>query len=147
MCGYIITPRKGGSSGGHVSGGGGRDTTLTDTRPLINGERKTWTDIAADLGKQNGGSATISLNGETTVPAEVIKAIADRKIRVEFVYDSTKSWLVDGAEITAVSAVDLLLLPGSVDTSSLRGILGGKYRISADIPAQAKLRLRSSHLR
>lgn len=145
VCGYIITPRKGGSSGGHVSGGGGRDTTLTDTRPLINGERKTWTDIAADLGKQNGGSATISLNGETTVPAEVIKAIADRKIRVEFVYDSTKSWLVDGAEITAVSAVDLLLLPGSVDTSSLRGILGGKYRISADIPAEIRFAFRKQY--
>lgn len=145
VCGYIITPRKGGSSGGHVSGGGGRDTTPTDTRPLINGERKTWTDIAADLGKQNGGSATISLNGETTVPAEVIKAIADRKIRVEFVYDSTKSWLVDGAEITAVSAVDLSLLPGSVDTSSLRGISGGKYRISADIPAEIRFTFRKQY--
>ena len=145
VCGYIITPRKGGSSGGHVSGGGGRDTTPTDTRPLINGERKTWTDIAADLGKQNGGSATISLNGETTVPTEVIKAIADRKIRVEFVYDSTKSWLVDGAEITAVSAVDLSLLPGSVDTSSLRGILGGKYRISADIPAEIRFAFRKQY--
>ena len=138
VCGYIITPRKGGSSGGHVSGGGGRDTTPTYTRPLINGERKTWTDIAAALGKQNGGSATISLNGETTVPAEVIKAIADRKIRVEFVYDSTKSWLVDGAEITAVSAADLSLLPGSVDAGSLRGVSGGKYRISADIPAEIR---------
>lgn len=145
VCGYIITPRKGGSSGGHVSGGGGRDTTPTDTRPIINGERKTWTDIAADLGKQNGGSATISLNGETTVPAEVIKAIADRKIRVEFVYDSTKSWLVDGAEITAVSAVDLSLLPGSVDTSSLRGISGGKYRISADIPAEIRFTFRKQY--
>lgn len=40
VCGYIITPRKGGSSGSHVSGGG-RDTTPTDTRPIINGERKT----------------------------------------------------------------------------------------------------------
>lgn len=137
VCGYIITPRKGGSSGGHVSGGG-RDTTPTDTRPIINGERKTWTEIAADLGRQNGGSATISMNGETTVPAEVIKAIADRKIRVEFVYDSTKSWLVDGAKITTVSAADLSLFPGSVDTSSLRGVSGGKYRISADIPAEIR---------
>lgn len=137
VCGYIITPRKGGSSGGHVSGGG-RDTTPTDTRPIINGERKTWTEIAADLGRQNGGSATIALNGETTVPAEVIKAIADRKIKVEFAYDSTKSWLIDGAKITTVSAADFSLFPGSVDTSSLRGVSGGKYRISADIPAEIR---------
>ena len=137
VCGYIITPRKGGSSGSHVSGGG-RDTTPTDTRPIINGERKTWTEIAADLGRQNGGSATISMSGETTVPAEVIKAITDRKIKVEFAYDSTKSWLIDGAKITTVSAADFSLFPGSVDTSSLRGVSGGKYRISADIPAEIR---------
>lgn len=137
VCGYIITPRKGGSSGSHVSGGG-RDTTPTDTRPIINGERKTWTEIAADLGRQNGGSAIISMSGETTVPAEVIKAITDRKIKVEFAYDSTKSWLIDGAKITTVSAADFSLFPGSVDTSSLRGVSGGKYRISADIPAEIR---------
>ena len=144
VCGYIITPRKGGSSGSHVSGGG-RDTTPTDTRPIINGERKTWSDIAADLGRQNGGSATISMSGETTVPAEVIKAIADRKIKVEFAYDSTKSWLIDGAKITTVSAADLSLLPGSVDTSSLRGVSGGKYRISADIPAEIRFAFRKQY--
>lgn len=79
-----------------------------------------------------------SMNGETTVPAEVIKAIADRKIKVEFAYDSTKSWLIDGAKITTVSAADFSLFPGSVDTSSLRGVSGGKYRISADIPAEIR---------
>ena len=146
VCGYIITPKKGGgSSGGHVSGGSHSRDNTTETNPSINGEQKTWSDIAADLGRQNGGSATISMNGETTVPAEVIKAIADRKIRVEFVYDSTKSWLVDGAEIPAVSAVDLSLLPGSVDTSSLRGILGCKYRISADIPAEIRFAFRKQY--
>lgn len=139
VCGYIITPRKGGgSSGGHVSGGSHSRDNTTERNPSINGEQKTWSDIAADLGRQNGGSATISMNGETTVPAEVIKAIADRKIKVEFVYDSTKSWLIDGAKITTVSAADLSLFHGSVDTSSLRGILGCKYRISADIPAEIR---------
>lgn len=130
VCGYIITPRKGG--GTH-----NRDNT-NERNPSINGVQKTWSDIAADLGKQSGGSATISMSGETTVPAEVIKVIADRKIKVEFVYDSTKSWLVDGAKITTVSAADLSLLPGSVDVSSLRGVSGGKYRISADIPAEIR---------
>ena len=139
VCGYIITPKKGGgSSGGHVSGGSHSRDNTTETNPSINGEQKTWSDIAADLGRQNGGSATIALNGETTVPAEVIKAIADRRVKVEFVYDSTKSWLIDGAKITTVSAADLSLFPGSVDTSSLRGVSGGKYRISADIPAEIR---------
>lgn len=139
VCGYIITPKKcGGSSGGYVSGGSHSRDNTTETNPSINGEQKTWSDIAADLGRQNGGSATISMSGETTVPAEVIKAIADRRVKVEFVYDSTKSWLIDGAKITTVSAADLSLFPGSVDTSSLRGVSGGKYRISADIPAEIR---------
>lgn len=139
VCGYIITPKKGGgSSGGHVSGGSHSRDNTTETNPTINGEQKTWANIASDLGRQNGGSATIALNGETSVPAEVIKAIADRKIKVEFVYDNTKSWLIDGTKITTVSAADLSLFPGSVDTSSLRGVSGGKYRISADIPAEIR---------
>ena len=139
VCGYIITPKKGGgSSGGHASGGSHSRDNTTERNPSINGEQKTWSDIAADLGRQNGGSATISMSGETTVPAEVIKAIADRRVKVEFVYDSTKSWLIDGAKITTVSAADLSLFPGSVDTSSLRGVSGGKYRISADIPAEIR---------
>lgn len=143
--GHVITPadnsadclaRTGGtiinleSSGGHVSGGG-KDTTPADARPAINGNQKTWAYIAADLGKQNGSSATISMNGETTVSAEVFKAISDRKINVEFVYDSAKSWLVVGEKITAVSTVDFSLLPGFADVGSLRGVSGGKYRISA----------------
>lgn len=146
VCGYIITPKKGGgSSGGYVSGGSHSRDNTTETNPSINGEQKTWSDIAADLGRQNGGSATISMSGETTVTAEVIKAIADRRVKVEFVYDSTKSWLIDGAKITTVSAADLSLFPGSVDTSSLRGVSGGKYRISADIPAEIRFAFRKQY--
>lgn len=146
VCGYIITPKKGGgSSGGHASGGSHSRDNTTERNPSINGEQKTWSDIAADLGRQNGGSATISMSGETTVPAEVIKAIADRRVKVEFVYDSTKSWLVDGSKITTVAAADLSLLPGSVDTSSLRGVSGGKYRISADIPAEIRFAFRKQY--
>ncbi len=138
VCGYVITPRKSGSSGGNAGGGSHSRDNTTERNPAINGVQKTWSDIAADIGRHNGGSLIISMNGETTVPAEVIKAIADRKVKVEFVYDSTKSWIVDGVKITTVSAADLSLLPGSVDTSSLRGVSGGKYRISADIPAEIR---------
>lgn len=140
VCGYIITPRKDGNSGGQVNGGGGggRDDS-TDTNPAINGVQKSWEDIAADLSKQNGGTAVITMNGKTTVPAEVIKAIADNRIKVEFVYDSAKSWLVDGSEIKTVSAVDFSMRFGSIDTISLRGVSGGKYRISVtNVPAELK---------
>lgn len=42
VCGYIITPKKGGgSSGGHVSGGSHSRDNTTETNPSINGEQKT----------------------------------------------------------------------------------------------------------
>ena len=148
VCGYIITPRKDGNSGGQVNGGGGgggRDDS-TDTNPAINGIQKSWEDIAADLSKQNGDTAVITLNGKATVPAEVIKVIADNRIKVEFVYDSAKSWLVDGSEIKTVSAVDFSMRFGSIDTVTLRGVSGGKYRISVtNVPAELKAAFRKQY--
>ena len=148
VCGYVITPRKDGNSGGQVNGGGGgggRDDS-TDTNPAINGIQKSWEDIAADLSKQNGDTAVITLNGKTTVPAEVIKVIADNRIKVEFVYDSAKSWLVDGSEIKTVSAVDFSMRFGSIDTVTLRGVSGGKYRISVtNVPAELKAAFRKQY--
>lgn len=92
---------------------------------------------------QNGGSIVISLNGETTVPAEVIKAIMENKIKAEFVADSTRSWIVDGAGITAVSAADFSVLPGNADRSALRGVLGADMKISGTkVPADLKLGFR-----
>lgn len=143
-CGYVISPKK--TSGGSTGGGASyRPTTPApaDTTPAINGSRKSWTDIAADLGGQSGGSAVISLNGETTVPAEVIKAIAEKKLKVEFVIDSARSWLMDGAKIAAASAADFTILPGNADRSALRGVLGANMKISGtNIPADLKLSFR-----
>ena len=142
-CGYVISPRK--SSGGGGGGGGSSrpSTPATETKPAINGIQKSWTDIAADLSKQSGGSIVISLNGETTVPAEVIKAIMENKIKVEFVADSTRSWIVDGAGITKVSAADFSVLPGNADRSALRGVLGADMKISGtQVPADLKLSFR-----
>lgn len=47
------------------------------------------------------------MNGSTNVPADIIRIIADRKLHVEFIADSVKSWAVDGSRITAVSSVDI----------------------------------------
>ncbi len=148
-CGYIISPKKNGgsTSGGHYSGGSGyRDTTPTETKPEINGTEKSWTDIAADLSKMIGGTVVITLNGETTLPADVIKAIADSKITAEIISDSTKSWIIDGAEITTVSAVDLSILPGSADTSALRGVTGVKLKLNAEnVPADLKVAFKKQY--
>lgn len=145
VCGYEMSPRKT-STGGNSSGGTARPSrpaAATETRPGINGVQKSWADIAADLMKQGGGSAVISLNGETTVPADVIKAIADSRIKAEFIIDSIKSWIIDGAAIKSASAADFTVLPGNSDRSGLRGVFGADLKISGTgIPAELKLTFR-----
>lgn len=145
VCGYEMSPRKT-STGGNSSGGTARPSrpaAATETRPGINGVQKTWADIAADLMKQGGGSAVISLNGETTVPADVIKAIADSRIKAEFIIDSIKSWIIDGAAIKSASAADFTVLPGNSDRIGLRGVFGADLKISGTgIPAELKLTFR-----
>ena len=145
VCGYEMSPRKN-STGGNSSGGTARPSrpaAATETQPGINGVQKSWADIAADLMKQGGGSAVISLNGETTVPADVIKAIADSRIKAEFIIDSIKSWIIDGAAIKSASAADFTVLPGNSDRSGLRGVFGADLKISGTgIPAELKLTFR-----
>lgn len=145
VCGYEMSPRKT-STGGNSSGGTARPSrpaAATETQPGINGVQKSWADIAADLMKQGGGSAVISLNGETTVPADVIKAIADSRIKAEFIIDSIKSWIIDGAAIKSASAADFTVLPGNSDRSRLRGVFGADLKISGTgIPAELKLTFR-----
>lgn len=145
VCGYEMSPRKT-STGGNSSGGTARPSrpaAATETRPGINGVQKSWADIAADIMKQGGGSAVISLNGETTVPADVIKAIADSRIKAEFIIDSIKSWIIDGAAIKSASAADFTVLPGNSDRIGLRGVFGADLKISGTgIPAELKLTFR-----
>lgn len=50
------------------------------------------------------------LNGAYEVPADVIRVIAGKKLHIEFVADSLKSWLTDGAKISAVTAADLSVI-------------------------------------
>ena len=135
-----IPKKTGGSSGG----GSSRPSTPTETKPAINGSQKSWSDIAADVAKLPvGGSATISMNGETTVPSDVIRSIKDSKAKVEFVIDSTRSWIVDGSKITSASAADFSILPGNADKSVLRGVIGADIKIKdTGVPADLKLTFR-----
>ena len=117
VCGYEMSPRKT-STGGNSSGGTARPSrpaAATETQPGINGVQKSWADIAADLMKQGGGSAVISLNGETTVPADVIKAIADSRIKAEFIIDSIKSWIIDRREFAGQFANVYRLTDGGLE--------------------------------
>lgn len=130
-------------SGG--SGGSVRPTRPdTEPRPSIDGKSMSWAEISVELAKrQDGSTVKIMLNGAYEVPADVIRVIAGKKLHIEFVADSLKSWLTDGAKISAVTAADLSAIPGSADRSALRGISGADLRVSGTkIPADLKLSFR-----
>lgn len=137
--------RKAQSGGSGGSGGSVRPTrTDTEPRPSIDGKSMSWAEISVELAKrQDGSTVKIMLNGAYEVPADVIRVIAGKKLHIEFVADSLKSWLTDGAKISAVTAADLSVIPGSADRSALRGISGADLRVSGTkIPADLKLSFR-----
>lgn len=122
------------------SGGSSRPSSAKteETKPAFNGKETSWADIAGSIAKlAEGGAVTISLNGNYTVPAEVMKQIADKKIKATFVVDSVKSWVIDGAHIKNAASTDLTLIPTrKLKTGALAGTEGVQFTVSsADIPA------------
>ena len=109
---------------------------------------KSWSDIAADLAKlAEGSEVTIQLNGNTTVPFVVIKAIDDKYLKVHFIADSSHGWFVDGAEITAPAAADLSFIrTASQKHDGLRGIEGTQFRINnTGVPTGLEIAFKSEH--
>ena len=123
----------GGNTGGNTSGGhyygGSSDTGTKKSEPALNGESKGWSKIASDISKMGENSeATINLNGETTLPADVIKAIKDSGVTVSVKVDASKSWTIDGSDIKdGASAADLSLLPGTSAAKGARGSVGFRF--------------------
>lgn len=134
---------SGGSSGGSSSGSSGGSSRPSsakteETKPAFNGKETSWADIAGSIARlAEGGAVTISLNGNYTVPAEVMKAVADKKIKAVFVVDSLKSWVINGSQIKNAASTDLTLIPTQkLKTGGLSGTEGVQFTVSsADIPA------------
>lgn len=144
VCGFEISPKK---TGGSSIGGSARTSIANKTKetlPSMNGKEISWGDIAAMLEKLTPGShAVIELNGKTDVSENIFTIASKNRLTLEFVLDSVKSWIVDGAKLTAVSAADLSILPGKTDKSALRGAVGADLKVSGtDIPAGLKLNVR-----
>lgn len=138
-----VFTKKSGTSGGSSSGSSGGSSRPSsakteETKPAFNGKETSWADIAGSIAKlAEGGAVTISLNGNYTVPAEVMKQIADKKIKATFVVDSVKSWVIDGSQIKNAASTDLTLIPTQkLKTGGLAGTEGVQFTVSsADIPA------------
>lgn len=138
-----VFTKKSGTSGGSSSGSSGGSSRPSsakteETKPAFNGKETSWADIAGSIARlAEGGAVTISLNGNYTVPAEVMKQIADKKIKATFVVDSVKSWVIDGSQIKNAASTDLTLIPTrKLKTDGLAGVSGVQFTVSsADIPA------------
>ncbi|MGN1109549.1 MAG: bacterial Ig-like domain-containing protein [Oscillospiraceae bacterium] len=139
---------SGGSFGGSSGGGSSSTTTPTTTNPSIGGSSKSWSDVAADLGKLTSDSeATIELNGSTTVPVDVIKSIADTGSNVKLVINSAYAWVVDGSDITAPAAADLTFIKtASTKSDGLRGTEGTQFKINDTIiPTSLEIAFKTAH--
>ncbi len=151
VCGYILEEAEiekkpsssgglsGGSSGGPSGGGSSNRGSAASSLPEIGGAAKTWSSIAADIAAlTNGAAATIELNGNGYVPADVIRAIADKDAKVTFVIDSRRSWTVDGAGITAPEAINAEVIETrKIDSSVLRGSEGFEFYFGGtDLPVE-----------
>ena len=90
---------------------------------------------------------TIQLNGNASVPVEVIKEIDNRDLKVHFTVDSSRSWFVNGAEITVPAAADLSFIrTASQKHDGLRGIEGTQFRINnTGVPSGLEIAFKSEH--
>ncbi len=121
---------KGSSVSGRpqLAGGGSSSTDSKEPAPSLGGKSASWSEIASDISKMAENSkADIDLNGSAAIPAEVIKAIRDRKIIATVRIDSAKSWIIDGGKITAETAADLSLRAGTSSAKGERGIAGYRF--------------------
>ena len=146
VCAYEISPRKSSGGSGGSSGGSGKGSAeeRKESLPSLNENEISWKEIAAMLEKLAPGSrVVIELNGNADVPEKIFAVMVKNSLTVEFVLDSTKSWVVDGAGLDAVSDADMSVLPGKADKKKLRGTVGADLKISGmDITAGLKLNFR-----
>ncbi|MGN0669258.1 MAG: chitobiase/beta-hexosaminidase C-terminal domain-containing protein, partial [Oscillospiraceae bacterium] len=142
--------KKSTSAGGSTGGSGGSGGSSTPDNPTVDGKEQSWSDVANDIEKLSEGTIeTISLNGNTTVPADVIKAIAEMDAEVTFKVDSVFSWTVDGADIDEndAKAADLSISKTTVTgTSELRGTVGTGFTIKGtNVKSQLNINFKATH--
>ena len=132
------------SSGGSSS----RPVTPPEPKPMINGKEISWSKVAKEImSLEEGSEYRIELNGITDIPEEVIKAIADKKIKTTFVVGIARSFYADGAYISAPCAADLTMdYSNDVNTDGLRGIVGTRFSIhNTNIPTDIDFIFKEEH--
>lgn len=79
-----------------------------DTTTATLGSKKGWKSIATYLKKVSAGSsATIDMNKESVIPADVMSAIKGRNVTLKFVLDNGVTFTVNGKDVTTAKDVDV----------------------------------------
>lgn len=141
------TGGSGGSSGGSGGSSGG---SSTPSNPTVDGKEQTWTDVASDIEKlPEGTTETISLNGNNTVPADVVKAIAASNAEVTLKVDSVFSWTIDGSDIDEedAKAANLTITKTTVVADNTpRGTEGTSFSVKGtNVKSQLNINFKATH--
>ncbi len=134
---YTFARTAGNPGSGSGSGSSGSSSSTTPSydpnKPMIDGEEKSWSDVAKDIENLGeGDTKTITLGNDKRIPADVIKAIKDSKAIITFNINSVFSWTVDGSTLTDGDigdydfSVELITATG---TEILRGNIGTSFKI------------------
>lgn len=125
-----------------------RPTTPPAPKPIIGGKERSWSDIAKEISSlEEGSEYTIELNGITDIPENVIKAIAEKKIKTTFVVGIARQFYVDGADISEPCAADLTMdYSNDMKADELRGIVGVRFTIhDTNIPTDVNIIFKEEH--
>lgn len=125
-----------------------RPTTPPAPKPIIGGKETSWSEIAKEISSlEEGSEYRIELNGITEIPENVIKAIADKKIKTTFVVGIARQFYVDGADISEPCAADLTMdYSNDMKADELRGIVGVRFTIhDTNIPTSVNVIFKEEH--
>lgn len=117
--------------------------------PYITDEKEmTWDEVCEYLKTLNDGDEVdIHLGGADVVPEKVMTVIADKELKVNFIYSYAKRWFVDGAKIDSPAETNFAIsAKTSPDTSELRGVVGTSFEVfGANFPIEQTISFKTEH--
>lgn len=148
ICNNCGKSSSGGGSSSSTPSRPSRPTTPPAPKPIIGGKETSWSEIAKEISSlEEGSEYTIELNGITEIPENVIEAIAKKKIKTTFVVGISRSFYVDGADISEPCAADLTMdYSNDMKADELRGIVGVRFTIhDTNIPTDVNIIFKEEH--
>ena len=136
------------SSGGSGGSSGG---SSTPDNPTLDGKEQSWSDVANDIEKlSEDKTETIGLNGNKTVPEDVIKAIASSNAEVTFKVDRVFSWTIDGENLDEkdAKAADFTITKTKVTAdNNPRGTEGTSFSVNGtNVNSKLNINFKTTHV-